>query len=213
MGIQERKERQKQNLRREILTAVLDLFVNEGYQCVSMRKLADKIQYSPTTIYLHFKDKAELLECVCEQMFAQLAQTFTEIVAHSRSPLEALRQSCRAYVNFGLEHPDEYTVAFMFGSGQRLAQDAVAFPMAMQAFNQLLAGVEACMSVGELEPADAGMVSQVVWAGIHGITSLLIVKPSFPWANRDQLIDLMIEAMIKSFQRQDTNGKCAVISA
>jgi AcrR family transcriptional regulator len=198
LGIAERKERNKQGLRREILSAALEVFAKEGYQQLSMRKLAEKVEYSPTTIYLYFKDKAHLFECVCEETFAQLSEVFAQIAATARDPFEKLRRSCRAYVDFGLEHSDQYTVAFMLDSGQRLALEEVLerFPRAMDVFFQLRGGVAECIERGESPGKDADLHSQVVWAGLHGITSLLIVKPSFPWCDRNCLIDSMIEAVI-----------------
>jgi AcrR family transcriptional regulator len=73
MGLKERKLRQKKFLRQEILDAASELFVKEGYENVSMRRIADQIEYSPTTIYLYFKDKAELLEQVCVETFSRLS--------------------------------------------------------------------------------------------------------------------------------------------
>jgi AcrR family transcriptional regulator len=197
LGIAERKERKRIGLRQEILAAALDFFVNEGYQQLSMRRLAEKIEYSPTTIYLHFKDKAELFECVCEQTFEQLSEIFRQIVGSSDEPLEALQRCCRAYVDFGLQHPDQYTVAFLLDSGQRLAPEEVMmrFPNAMEAFFQLRNGVANCMAKGEFAGGEPELISQAIWAGLHGITALLIVKPSFPWYDKDRLIDLMIQTM------------------
>jgi AraC-like DNA-binding protein len=195
-------ERQPKNLKQEILSAAVQMFAKEGYQHVSMRKLAVRIGYSPSTIYLYFKDRAELFECVCEHTFAQLAAICGELVFQCGDPLEALRKCCRAYVDFGLEHPDQYTAAFLLDSGRRLQPDEVAvrFPMAMISFKQLLSGVEACMHSGAFAQSDPKAVSQVIWAGLHGITALLIVKASFPWIQRDHLIDLVIESMLKSFR-------------
>lgn len=202
LGIAERKERQRKGLRQEILAAALDVFVNEGFQHLSMRRLAEKIEYSPTTIYLHFKDKAELFECVCEQTFSQLSAIFSEIMLQPADPLEILRRCCRAYVDFGLDHPDQYTVSFLLDSGQRLAPEEVMmkFPKAMEAFFQLRIGVANCMARGEFIEADPELVSQVIWAGLHGLTALFIVKPSFPWCDKDSLINLMIENMIRSMR-------------
>jgi len=167
-----------------------------------MRKLAEKIEYSPTTIYLHFKDKAELFECVCEQTFAELSGIFRRIVEAAADPLDAFQQNCRAYVDFGLRHPDQYTVAFLLDSGHRLAPAEVLqrFPNAMEAFFQLRSGVADCMATGKFVEGDPDLVSQVVWAALHGITALLIVKPSFPWRDKDTLIDLMIQTMTKSMR-------------
>jgi AraC-like DNA-binding protein len=194
----ERKERHSNNLRQEILTAALDIFANEGYQQLSVRRLAEKIGYSPTSIYLHFKDKADLFECVCEQTFGQLSAIFDAIVGRAATPLDALRQNCRAYVDFGLKHPEQYTVAFMLDSGQRPApsQILLKFPTAMTAFQQLRNGVAACMVSGDFPASDPEIVSQIIWAGLHGITALLVVKPSFPWRDRNRLIDLVIETTL-----------------
>ena len=200
MGISERKERQRRDLRQEILSAALQVFANEGYQQLSMRRLAEKIEYSPTTIYLHFKDKAALFECVCEETFSQLSGIFLDIVCAAADPLEALLKCCRAYVDFGLLHPDQYTVAFLLDSGQRLAPDEVLekFPKAMEAFYQLRCGVALCMETGELVDGSPDLVSQVIWAGLHGLTALFIVKPSFPWGDKDTLIDMTIQTMLRS---------------
>ncbi len=206
LGIVERKNRQRQDLREEILSAALEVFANEGYQQLSMRRLAEKIEYSPTTIYSHFKDKAELFECVCEQTFSLLAGIFSQIVRDSAGPLDAFEQCCRAYVDFGLRHPDQYTVAFLLDSGQHLAPEEVLlkFPKAMEAFYLLRRGVADCMAQGEFAEADPELVSQVIWAGLHGITALLIIKPSFPWCDRDSLIDLMIGTLIESARAHST---------
>ncbi len=179
-----------------------------------MRKLAEKIEYSPTTIYLHFKDKAELFECVCEQTFAQLSDIFRRTVEAAADPLEAFQQNCRAYVDFGLQHPDQYTVAFLLDSGQRLAPEEVLqkFPKAMEAFFQLRAGVAECMATGKFAEADPELVSQVVWASLHGITALLIVKPSFPWCDKHALLDLMIQSMLKSLRPENAEALTAPVS-
>jgi len=75
MGVQERRAREKKELRQEILDAARDLFVREGFENVSMRKIAEKIEYSPTTIYLYFQDKADLLDCICEETFEGIASS------------------------------------------------------------------------------------------------------------------------------------------
>jgi AcrR family transcriptional regulator len=217
LGIIERKERQRKGLRQEILSAALDVFANEGYHQLSMRRLAEKIEYSPTTIYLHFKDKAELFECVCEQTFAQLSEIFSQVVRAATDPLDAFVESCRAYIDFGLRHPDQYTVAFLLDSGQRLtplAPEEVLqrFPKAMEAFYQLRSGVTDCMATGKFVEGDPDLVSQVVWAALHGITALLIVKPSFPWCDRGTLIDLMIQTMIRSMRPNSAQALTAPAS-
>ena len=86
MGIKERRAREKEQLRQQILSAARELFVNEGYEKVSMRKIANKIEYSPTTIYLHFKDKADLLDFVCQETLLNLLNTLEELKSDINDP-------------------------------------------------------------------------------------------------------------------------------
>ena len=74
MGVMERKAREREELKQQILDAARELFVRDGYESVSMRKIADKIEYSPAAIYTYFKDKDEILDCLCEETFLQLHQ-------------------------------------------------------------------------------------------------------------------------------------------
>src|SRR6185295_8761728 len=107
MGVQERREREKKELRQEILDAARDLFIREGFENVSMRKIAEKIEYSPTTIYLHFVDKADLLDCVCEETLQKLENRLAAIALATPDTLDRLTAGLRAYIEFGLEHPND----------------------------------------------------------------------------------------------------------
>src|SRR5438132_13484788 len=98
VGVRERRARQKKYLRQEILDAASELFVREGFENVSMRRIADKIEYSPTTIYLYFKDKAELLEQVCAEAFSRLVQRLTKIDEQPGEPLEKMQRGVRAHI-------------------------------------------------------------------------------------------------------------------
>jgi AcrR family transcriptional regulator len=102
MGVKERRARQKSLLRQEILDAARDILVREGYDSLSMRRVADKIDYSPTAIYLHFKDRDELVFCVCEEFMAGLVREMKDIVGRTSDPMAALRKSLRRYIEFGL---------------------------------------------------------------------------------------------------------------
>src|SRR5262245_10596319 len=116
MGSKQRREREKESLRQDILDAARELFISEGYENVSMRRIAERIEYSPTTIYLYFKDKAELLYSLCEETFSQLAERMSAIASESNDPVEVLRKGCLAYIEFGLKNPNHYRVAFMMPS-------------------------------------------------------------------------------------------------
>src|SRR5438046_3738793 len=113
VGVKERREREKEVLRQEILDAARDLFIKEGYENVSMRKVAEKIEYSPTTIYLYFESKADLLYYICEETFSRLLKKLESLGEESSDPLVCLRKGLRAYIEFGLKHPNHYKVTFI----------------------------------------------------------------------------------------------------
>src|SRR3954471_7756225 len=112
MGSNERREREKHDLRRKILDTARELFVKEGYDAVSMRKIAQEIEYSPTAIYLHFKDKEALFAELCSTDFRRLAGVFQSI-STIKDPIERIRRTGRGYIDFALEYPNHYRLMFM----------------------------------------------------------------------------------------------------
>jgi len=208
VGTIERRERERQELRDRILDAARELFVEQGYEAVTMRKIAERIEYSPTAIYFHFKDKQALLVELCDADFGALAQEFQKI-ARIADPIERLRQIGRAYVGFGIASPNHYRLMFMtpHALGMRPEdsrlrkgnpeEDAYAF---------LRATTAEAIASGRLRPelSDADLVSQMVWAGTHGVVSLHIAKCNDNWvewrdakATAHALIDVMIRGLLR----------------
>lgn len=177
------------------MDAARELFVAEGYQSVSMRKIAGKIGYSPTTIYLYFKDKTDLLHQICEQTFARLAQNIQAIQQLSDNPLEKLRSGLREYVHFGLKHPSQYEIIFIAPLPKNLGLQFEQTNGEI-AFNTLRSVINECVSAKLLKSNDVELISQTLWAGIHGVTSLLIKHGGFPFVERDELIHNLIETLI-----------------
>jgi len=185
----------KENLRQEIMDAARELFVAEGYASVSMRKIADKINYSPTTIYLYFKDKSDLLHQICEQTFARLAQNIKAIQHLSDNPLEKLRSGMREYIHFGLKHPSQYEIVFITPLPKTVEMEFEETNGKI-AFDTMRGVVAECVSANLLRNNDVELISQTLWAGIHGVTSLLIQHGEFPFVERDKLVDNLIETLI-----------------
>jgi AcrR family transcriptional regulator len=198
MGPKARREREKEQLRQEILDAARELFLKEGYENVSMRRIAEKIEYSPTTIYLYFEDKAELLFAICEETFAKLYKKLVSIYEKHDDPVECLRLGGRAYVEFGLKYPNHYKVTFInhpqlhVGKEHYLREDS----MGMRAFDQMRRKVADCVEKKLFKEPDVDAISQTLWAVLHGLTALLITKPDFPWVKREKLIDLTVNSAI-----------------
>lgn len=203
MGVKERRERQKRFLRQEILDAASELFVRDGYENVSMRRIAGKIEYSPTTIYIYFKDKAELLEQVCKETFARLVQRLCKIMEQPGDPVEGLKRGLIAYIEFGLQNPHHYRSTFMMPipeglDEKKLHQDDSP---GMQAFSFLTRGIADCIEAGKMPAMNVDLASQTVWAGVHGITSLLITHHTFPWAGREQVIHSMVNTLVAGLKQ------------
>jgi AcrR family transcriptional regulator len=203
MGIKERREKAKDNLRQEIFEAASELFAKEGIANVSMRKIAEKIEYSPTTIYLYFKDKTTLLHQICEETFAKLAIEVTKIREETNDPLEILRGGMKAYIEFGLAHPNHYEVVFIAPLDSYVEEGfEYSFDNSMGkiAFEKLVESVVFCVEAGVIKNGDIELISQTLWAGMHGLTSLLIGHTEFPFVEKERLIKSMIETMIKGLQ-------------
>ena len=204
MGVQERRQRHKGALRQEILDAARDLFVHEGYRNVSMRRVAERIEYSPTTIYLHFKNKEDLLFCICEQTFAKLVKEFETLGREPGDPVAALQKGMRTYVQFALKHPHDYLATFgtphEHGTPAQSERYLCEEAKGMQAFGFLRQSVAECVQQGRFRPVDVEIASRALWAGIHGIASLLIVHPRFPWGDEDKVIDLVMDSMIEGLR-------------
>jgi len=203
VSVKERRAREKEELRQGILNAARELFAREGYENVSMRKIAEKIDYSPTTIYLYFEDKDELLHSICEQTFTELVKTLENIVASTSDPIEQLRQVGRAYIEFGLSHPNHYKVTFM-RAGQPGPIEGPKFDyqgsMGEKCFLHLRSIVERCVQQGKIRPVDLDAASQALWAVVHGVTSLTISHPYFPWVDKDRLIDQVIDVITEGLK-------------
>jgi AcrR family transcriptional regulator len=195
-----RRERNKTALRGKILTAARHLFAKEGYDNVSMRKIAQKIGYTPTTIYLYFRDKDELVAEICNEMFAALSAELNALALGEGNPVEKLKAGLRAYIDFGIAHPEHYRVSLMTPFAAE--PECMGESEGLKAFGYLVGGVTRCIQEGHFIAADIATVSQSMWMTIHGAVSLLIThEDCFPWVEKNQLITVTIDSCVRGFLR------------
>jgi|SRR5579862_1462272 AcrR family transcriptional regulator len=192
MTAKSRRLQHRAELRREILNTARRIFVKQGYESFSMRKLAQEIGYSPGSVYLHFKSKQELFGCLVEESFAHLLKVLMDLRGHeAHDPVRELKKGMRAYVEFGLRNPNDYCVAFM------LPPSVENHPYKVHpAFQALRHMVGRCVDEKRFGRVDVETTSQVLWTSIHGITSLLIQRPTFPWVSRSKLIAQLIDTVV-----------------
>lgn len=199
MGVSERKARQKESLRQEILDAARDILAKEGYHHFTMRRIARRIEYTPTTIYLHFKDKADLLFHLCEEVYGKFVEVLQSAGADQSDPVIRLRATLLACIEFGLSDPDRYRIAFMTNITPNV--DPMSFlkadSMAMTAYEMFRGRVRDVLATRQGWEADLEAATQALWASAHGLVSLLISHPDFPWVERTRLAETTIDLVIR----------------
>lgn len=185
------RQRYREVLRRAILDAAREAFVRDGYEGVSMRRLAEKLGCSHGNLYLHFKDKEALFDCLVEESFDRLAEGMRRMIESDggRDTVELLRKMGRAYVAFGVANPSVYEFAFLLRRPGQSDKPHVAS-------ERLRSLVRRCLDEKQFRRVDVDVASQSLWAAVHGITSLLILRPAFPWADRDELIGQVVDAAV-----------------
>jgi AcrR family transcriptional regulator len=213
MGVKERREREKSETRDKILDAARELFITEGYEGVSMRKVAEKIEYSPTAIYVHFADKEELFRELCHEDYAQLAQVFQSSMI-STDPIERLKQIGAIYVDFGTRYPNHYKFMFMtpvpVHEPNEVDREIMGNPE-VDAYAFLKWAVQQAIDAGcfREEFADADLISQTLWASVHGVISLQIAKGSDFWVEwrpikdrAEMMLDITLRGLVRSITRE-----------
>jgi AcrR family transcriptional regulator len=194
MKSSERRERNRKELRAEMLDAARELFNRAGYEGFTMRKLAQLMEYSPGNIYLYFKDKNEIFDCLVEESFSSLLRALPQPSgAKNEDPVALLKRSLKTYVNFGLSHPNHYSFAFLFRPADRPRPHKQR-----PAYESLLLKVRLCIEKREFKTTDVDLTAQALWAAAHGVTSLLLQRPAFPWVARDRLIQRVIDSAVDS---------------
>ena len=182
-----------ERLRQEILDGAARLLRESGdEEAVSIRAVAEAVGVTPPSIYMHFADKGALMRAVCSDQFTVLHDYLEAAVEGVDDPDEQLRQRGKAYVRFGVEHPEHYRLLFMAKSGAIPAPDDHLLSAA-SGFSQLVANVERCIDAGTIAPQDPLLVATGLWTLVHGVTSLAISVPGFPMVGLETLLDHLLD--------------------
>jgi AcrR family transcriptional regulator len=199
-----RREREKRELRQRILDAARHLLAGQGCEGVTIRKIAEAIEYSPTAIYLYFEDKEALLRELCRVDSGSFVCQL-ESIAQIDDPLCCLRQTSLAYVEFGVTHPNLYRVIFATWPDEKAP--VTAMPCPEQNFYALLErAIGTCVTQGLFRDDldDVSEIAQMFWAALHGLVSLHLAKGNENWVTwhptrhlAEKLIDLHIRGLLR----------------
>ena len=187
-------------LRDDILAAAGRLLAERGDEnAVSIRMIADAVGVTPPSIYLHFPDKDALIDAVCEERFREFDDALEAAAADASDPLEALRARGRAYVKFALDNPEHYRVIFMTRHDREMSLAELTSPgddarAGARAFAHLVGAVAAAAEAGAIVTPDPVLTAIHLWSGCHGLVSLLISEPGFPWPDVAVLVDSLLDA-------------------
>jgi AcrR family transcriptional regulator len=193
----QRKAKGSGHLRRaEIIEAAGQIFLECGYEGATIRKIADAVGVSSTALYMHFRDKSEILVEICENAFAQLLAQNTEIAALRMEPVARVRLMLEAYMNFALAHPNAYQLVFCSTrSALSSDRDQSLGELGRRCYELFLDAVRQVDDAGLLRSHDAAAAAQTSWAATHGLVALLITRPTFEWEESKVLIPLMLETL------------------
>lgn len=172
MGIIERKEREREEMRKLILDAARKLFLENGFEKVSIRNIADEIEYSPATIYLYYKDKNELFFALHQTAFTKLIEEFAPI-AQLEQPIDQLTEMGRLYLQFAFENPELYDLMFiMIAPIETLECREDVWEDGHRAFGVLQQVVQACIDTGAINHTNAEQAALMIWSSVHGLAAL-----------------------------------------
>ena len=209
MGVNERRAREKEALRQSILDAASQLVVEQGHQTLSIRKIAEKIEYAPSTIYLYFQDKYEILASICVEVFDQLSAKLLEIHQTEGDTVTKFRQGLRCYIDFGLANPSYYMVTFLTPWAELPDDHPVGAnrgpdEAAIRTFGYFCASIQGGIDQGIFREEDPHMLGQATWLAIHGMASGLICMghdKHFPWVEREALIEGQLDLIVRGLLR------------
>lgn len=199
----ERRAREKEALRESILRAAGEVFLERGYDGLSMRRVAERIGYTATTIYLYFKNKDDLLFALLNEGYAELGQRLAAAATEERDPLQRLTAIGRAYIAFGLERPLLYQVMFMRRADFLAARfnesrdDAIHY---INPFHVLAQAVTNTLEAGALKPGDVMTYAMSFWSVVHGLVSLALIAPDADAGLIKRMTQLTLSATLSGLQ-------------
>jgi AcrR family transcriptional regulator len=196
MGIKERHDRERTAVREGILHAARELFVTEGYRTVSMRKIAERIEYSPAAIYGYFGSKDEIFYALAEEGFRMMLEASREAAAGLDDPLAAMRATFWSYYHFARTQPQYFELMFVDRSVPEIT-DPERFTALIEMWDDVHARVARCVEAGVFPPTlDINAAFHILWASIHGPSTLYLCQRLGPDESPDLLAADTLDAAI-----------------
>ncbi len=172
MGVKERKERDKAEMREMILQSAHKLFIDRGFEEVSIRNIAEAIEYSPATIYLYFKDKNEIFYALHNEAFKKFNEIMATELATIADPFDRLIGMGEKYMQFAAEHPKYYEIMFIMDSPMDCEENREEWVEGNKALASLENLLINCQQVGRFQGQDPRVLAFSIWSYMHGMCTL-----------------------------------------
>jgi AcrR family transcriptional regulator len=191
-----RKAKGDGHLRRaEILQAAERIFVSDGYQGATIRKIADEVGVSSTALYMHFRDKDQILQEICEGAIGALLASNTEISSRPIDTVLRVRQMLDAYMRFGLENPNTYLLAYCSTVTEPSGPYPTVSDLGSQCYQVFEGAVAAVAAEGRLRAGTVVSATQSLWMACHGLVALRITRRRGDWAPDEELMSVMLDGL------------------
>jgi AcrR family transcriptional regulator len=196
MGSRERRERQRAELKDLIKQTAKDIFIKDGYDKVSMRKIADRIEYTPTTIYLYYKDKKTLMFDILNDYNKEFEATVNEIKNSDETAIIKLRRYLLQYIEHGISNPEMFRLLTMFFMEKK---DNVAGQQ-NESFVYMRELITEAIKNNMLKDENPVRIAQQSWMHAFGIASLLVFKPEINWIARDKIVEDTLDIFLNGLR-------------
>jgi AcrR family transcriptional regulator len=196
MGIRERQSRERDTVRRKILNAARALFLSDGYAHVSMRKIADQIEYSPGAIYSYFASKEDIFFALAEEGL-QFVRSHCTASSHDTAPLERVRESFWRFYTFSREQPEYFSLIFVDSAVPRISRDWERFSSMRELRQDIEQDIQQCIDQGLFPGVDApGPLFRILWTAVYGAAVFRLSHRLAPGEDADALAHDLLTCVI-----------------
>lgn len=192
MSVQERKERERADRERLIVATARELAEQQGWDAVTTRRLAERIEYSQPVLYSHFRGKREIIGAVALEGAAELATALRAAASTAHGPRPRATALARAYLDFAERNPAVYDAVFQLDGGLAFAQEDTPEPL-KDAFTALLEGLGEIPGNGVHPP----LFTEVFWAALHGLATLVRAE-RLPPEDAGRRVELLVDRLVRA---------------
>jgi AcrR family transcriptional regulator len=200
LGVKERQGREREAVSRAILDAARDLFVSHGYQNVSIRKIAERIEYSPAAIYSYFPSKDDIFLALAEEGF-RLLFAFGAPRTRAADPIDELRALFWRYYEFSKVHPEYFALMFLDRSVPRISRDWERFGFVIEMKREMSARIQQVIDAGGFpKPTTPEAIFRILLTAVHGAAAMRLCDRLEQGEDADALARDTLEAALQGLR-------------